>query len=123
MDLYPVMMTAQFRFNVVLDLAESYLYGTATGDSGRFAINLQGGSTGIALPEELLIGLPFAKKAILHFRAVGNEEKMMMMMREVTTMSAEVSRGRDMIEIYDDALLQRLAGSAAHFFEMWMEIR
>ena len=116
------MMTAQFRFNVVLDLAESYLYGTATGDSGRFAINLQGGSAGIALPEELLIGLPFANKAILHFRAVGNEEKMTMRMT-MTTMSAEVSRGRDMIEIYDDTLLQRLAGSAAHFFEMWMEIR
>lgn len=112
------MMTAQFRFNVVLELAESYLYGTATGDSGRFAINLQGGSTGIALPEELLIGLSFAKEAILHFRAGGDKEKMMM-----TTMSAKVSRGRDMIEIYDDELLQRLAGLAANFLEMRMEIR
>jgi hypothetical protein len=41
-------------FEVNVNLAESCLYGVAKGINGNYAINIQGGRSGIALPKELL---------------------------------------------------------------------
>jgi hypothetical protein len=42
-------------FDINDNLAESYLYGMAKGINGNYAINTQGGRTGIALPKELSV--------------------------------------------------------------------
>jgi hypothetical protein len=106
-------MKALFHFDVELDIGESYLYGTAAEDDGRrgFAINLQGGSTEVVLPTELLAGLPYASKTRLNIRTEF----------ETIIMDAKLSpSGRNMIEIYDDALLQRLAN--ARYVALQIEI-
>ena len=41
-------------FEVNVNLAESYLQGVAKGMNGNYAINIQGGRTGIVLPKELI---------------------------------------------------------------------
>ena len=99
------MMKALFQFAVKLDIAESYLYGKAIGDAGAFAINLQGGSQQLILPRSLLVDLPYVNEARLHIR---NDS-------DATTITVDVkllSAGNDMIEIYDDELLQKLANSS-----------
>ncbi len=97
-------MKALFHFNVELDIGESYLYGTAAEDDIRrgFAINLQGRSTRVVLPTDLLAGLSYASKARLNIRTEP----------ETIITDAKLSPfGRDMIGIYDDALLQKLANA------------
>ena len=105
------MMKALFQFAVKLDIAESYLYGKAIGDAGAFAINLQGGSQQLILPRSLLVDLPYVNEARLHIR---NDS-------DATTITVDVkllSAGNDMIEIYDDELLQKLA----NFSEVALQI-
>lgn len=87
-------------FDVKVDLAESYLFGTAKGDYGSYAINIQGGKTSIVLPVELLGEEPNSRKqAILNISTDSG----------TVSMRSEIRTGRDMIEIYDDTLLERLA--------------
>ena len=50
-------------FDMEFDIGESYLYGVAIGDAGRYAINLQGGSTMVVVPRDLLAELPYVNKA------------------------------------------------------------
>ena len=97
--LLTTMMKALFQFDVEFDIGESYLSGTAAGDRGRFAINLQGGSTEVVLPSDLLVGLPYVNKARLHIKTES----------ETIAIDAKLSSGLDMIEIYDDVLLGKLA--------------
>ena len=95
------MMNALFQFEVKFDIAESYLYGKAIGDRGAFAINLQGGRQHLVLPRDLLAGLPYVNEARLHIRTDSEEANI--------TVDVKLSAGNDMIEIYDDELLQKLA--------------
>lgn len=86
-------------FEVNVNLAESYLYGVAKGISGRYAINIQGGRTGIVLPKELLSSeRGSSTEAILNFRTTS----------ETVSLRSRVQVGRDMIEIFDDKLLEKL---------------
>jgi hypothetical protein len=86
--------------DVKMDLAESYLFGIAEGNSASYAFNIQGGKTGIVLPRELLGGNPdLNQSAILNIKTVtGN-----------VSLRSKVKAGRDMIEIFDDELIERLA--------------
>lgn len=94
-------MKAKFQFKVSFDIEESYLYGTAKSDEKTFSINLQGRSTSIVLPSNLLAGLPYVNKARLSVR------------RETETINIDVqlSSGGEVIEICDDILLQKLAAA------------
>ena len=94
-------MKALFRFDVEFDIGESYLYGVAIGEAGRFAINLQGGSTMVVVPRNLLAELLHVNKASLHIRTDS----------ETITTDARLSLGNEMIQIYDDFLLQRLVNT------------
>lgn len=94
-------MKDKFQFKVAFDIGESYLSGTAKGDEKTFSINLQGGSTSIVLPGDLLAGLPYVNKARLNIRTE----------TETIIVDAKLSSGRDIIEIYDDMLLQKLAAA------------
>jgi hypothetical protein len=96
--LLTTMMKALFQFDVEFNIGESYLSGTAAGDRGSFAINLQGGSTMVVLPSDLLVGLPYVNKARLHIKTES----------ETIAIDTKLSSGLDMIEIYDDLLLQKM---------------
>ena len=86
--------------DVKVDLAESYLFGVAKGNSASYAINIQGGKTGIVLPTELLDGNPdLNQSAIVNITTVtGN-----------VSLRSKVKAGRDMIEIFGDELIEQLA--------------
>jgi hypothetical protein len=94
-------MKAKFQFKLAFDIGESYLYGTAKSDEKTFSINLQGGNASIVLPGDLLAGLPYVNKARLNIRTE----------TEIIILDAKLSSGRDIIEIYDDMLLQKLAAA------------
>jgi hypothetical protein len=94
-------MKAKFQFKVAFDIGESYLYGTAKSDEKTFSINLQGGRTGIVLPSDLLASLPYVNKARLNIRTG----------TETIIIDTKLSSGGDVIEIYDDVLLQKLAAA------------
>lgn len=86
-------------FEVNVNLAESYLYGIAKGMNSSYAINIQGGRTGIVLPKELLSSeRGSATEAILNVRTTS----------ETVSLRSSVQVGRDMIEIFDDRLLEKL---------------
>ncbi len=98
-------------FDIKVDLVESYLFGTAKGESGSYAINIQGGKTCVVLPMELLGEEPDSrKKAILNVST------------DLGTVSirSEIRTGRDMIEIYDDTLLERLARNEPRRIEFYI---
>lgn len=86
--------------DVKMDLAESYLFGVAKGNSVSYAINIQGGKPDIVLPRELLDGDPdLNRSAILNIKTLtGN-----------VSLRANVKAGSDMIQIFDDELIERLA--------------
>lgn len=96
-----MMMKAKLQFKVEFDIGESYLYGIAKSDEKTFAINLQGGSTSIVLPSDMLAGLPYVNRARLNIRTE----------TETITLDTKLSSGRDIIELYDDILLQKLAAA------------
>jgi hypothetical protein len=93
-------MKKEMVFEVNVNLAESYLYGVAKGINGTYAINIQGGSTGIALPKELLYpeGDSYVE-ALLNIRTNSG----------TVSLRSRVQVGRDMIGIFDDRLLEKLA--------------
>jgi len=83
--------------NLRLDLAESYIYGTASSENQSYAINIQAGATGLVLPKGL-------------YKHLSSE----VMFAKFTTEAGKsfqlelpVRAGRDMIEIYDDNLTLR----------------
>ena len=87
-------------FEVDVNLAESYLYGVAKGNNGNHAINIQGGRTGIVLPKELLGPDPnMYVEALLNIRTKSG----------IVSLRSEIEVGKDMIEIFDDRLLEKLA--------------
>ena len=87
-------------FEVDVNLAESYLYGVAKGNNGNHAINIQGGRTGIVLPKELLGPDPnMYVEALLNIRTNSG----------IVSLRSEIEVGKDMIEIFDDRLLEKLA--------------
>ena len=94
-------MKAKFQFKVAFDIDESYLHGTAKSDERTFSINLQGRSSSIVPPSNLLAGLPYVNKARLNIR------------RETETINVDtkLSSGGEVIEIYDDIMLQKLAAA------------
>lgn len=93
-------MKKDMVFEVNVNLAESYLYGVAKGINGNYAINIQGGRTGIALPKELLYpeGDSYVE-ALLNIRTNSG----------TVSLRSRVQVGRDLIEIFDDRLLEKLA--------------
>jgi hypothetical protein len=93
-------MKKDMVFEVNVNLAESYLHGVAKGINGNYAINIQGGKTGIALPKELLYpeGDSYVE-ALLNIRTNSG----------TVSLRSRVQVGRDMIEIFDDRLLEKLA--------------
>jgi hypothetical protein len=93
-------MKREMMFEVNVNLAESYLHGVAKGMNGNYAINIQGGRTGIALPQELLGPDPnMYAEALLNFRTNSG----------IVSLRSEIEVGKDMIEIFDDRLLEKLA--------------
>jgi hypothetical protein len=93
-------MKREMMFEVNVNLAESYLYGIAKGINRDYAINIQGGRTGIVLPKELLIPDPNTyAEALLNIRTKSG----------ITSLRSEIEVGKDMIEIFDDKLLEKLA--------------
>lgn len=104
--------TIIMNFHVTLDLGESYLSGTARGNLGDFPVNLQGGAAEIVLPVDLL-GSLYSQPSTA--RLTMNTESGM-----VVSLDAKLSSGRNIIEIYDDALLEKLAHMANG--EMQIEI-
>ncbi len=87
-------------FEVNVNLAESYLQGVAKGMNGNYAINIQGGRTGIVLPKELIGPDPnMYAQALLNFRTNSG----------IVSLRSEIEVGKDMIEIFDDRLLEKLA--------------
>jgi hypothetical protein len=93
-------MKKNLVFEVNVNLAESYLYGVAKGSNGNYPINIQGGRTGIALPKELLYpDLDSSAEALLNIRTNS----------AAVSLRSRVQVGRDMIEIFDDRLLEKLA--------------
>ena len=93
-------MKKEMVFEVNVNLAESYLYGVAKGINDTYAINIQGGRTGMALPKELLYpeGDSYVE-ALLNIRTNSG----------TVSLRSRVQVGRDMIEIFDDRLLEKLA--------------
>ncbi len=86
-------------FEISVNLAESYLHGVARGTNGNYAINIQGGRTGIALPKELLYSdLDSYGEALLNIRTNSG----------IVSLQSRVQVGEDMIEIFDDGLLEKL---------------
>lgn len=87
-------------FEVNVNLGESYLFGVAKGMNGSsYAINIQGGRTGIALPKELLSSeRGSSTEAILNIRTTS----------ETVSLGSRVQVGGDVIEIFDDRLLEKL---------------
>ena len=85
------------RFDLQMQLGESYVAGTAISDDGEYTINIQGGKTCLVLPSE------FAEKcenATIHFfTEKGTEQKI----------ETEVEYNRDWIEVYDDYLTTTLS--------------
>ena len=87
-------------FEVNVNLAESYLYGVAKGINVSYAINIQGGRTGIVLPKDLLYSDRDSNaEALLNIRTNSG----------TVSLRSRVQVGRDMIEIFDDRLLENLA--------------
>jgi hypothetical protein len=95
------METKNILFEVNVSLAESYLYGIAKGTRGTYAINIQGGRTGVMLPKELLsYDRDSYAEALLNIRTKS----------ETLSLRSKVDvGGGDMIEIFDDRLLDKLA--------------
>jgi len=100
------MMSAVLQYEVDFDIGESYLYGTAKAvdNSETFAINLQGGGKGgmtteVILPHTLMAIIPYANKAKLNIRTS----------KETITLDAKIGFEDDMIEIFDDKLLEKIA--------------
>jgi hypothetical protein len=92
-------MRKEMIFEINVNLAESYLYGVAKGTNGNYAINIQGGRTGIALPKELLYSdLDSYGEALLNIRTNSG----------IVSLRARVQVGEDLIEIFDDGLLEKL---------------
>jgi hypothetical protein len=92
-------MSKEMIFEISVNLAESYLYGVAKGTNGNYAINIQGGRTGIALPKELLYSdLDSYGEALLNIRTNSG----------IVSLRSRVRVGVDMIEIFDDGLLEKL---------------
>jgi len=92
-------MRKELIFEISVNLAESYFYGVAKGTNGSYAINIQGGRTGIALPKELLDpDLDSNGEALLNIRTNSG----------VISLRSKVQVGEDMIEIFDDMLLEKL---------------
>ena len=80
-------------------ILQSYLYGVAKGINGNYAINIQGGRTGIALPKELSdSNLDSYEEALLNI--ITNSG--------IVSLRSRVQVGEDMIEIFDDGLLEKL---------------
>jgi hypothetical protein len=77
-----------------LDLAESYMYGTASCNGESYAINIQSGKPQLILPKEIY---QYFDSNILHADFKTEEEKDIKIDLPART-------GRDMIEIYDDRL-------------------
>ena len=93
-------MKGEMMFEVDVNLAESYLHGVAKGMSGNYAINIQWGRTGIVLPKELLGPDPnMYAKVLLNIRTNSG----------IVSLQSEIEVGKDMIEIFDDRLLEKLA--------------
>jgi hypothetical protein len=93
-------MKKDMVFEVNVNLAESYLHGVAKGINGNYAINIQGGKTGIALPKELLYpDRDSYAETLLNIRTNSG----------TVSLRSRVQVGRDMIEIFDDRLLEKLA--------------
>jgi len=92
-------MTKELIFEISINLAESYFYGVAKGTNGSYAINIQGGRSGVALPKELIDpDLDCNGEAILNIRTNSG----------VISLRSKVQVGEDMIEIFDDVLLGKL---------------
>ena len=92
-------MRKEMIFEINVNLAESYLYGVAKGTNGNYAINIQGGRTGIALPKELLYSdLDSYREALLNIRTNSG----------IVSLRSRVQVGEDMIEIFDDGILEKL---------------
>ena len=85
------------RFDLQMQLGESYLEGKAISNHGEYTINIQGGKTCLVLPSE------FAEKcenATIHFfTEKGTELKI----------ETEVEYNCDWIEVYDDYLTTTLS--------------
>ena len=85
-------------FEINVNLAESYLYGVAKGTYGNYAIN-PGGRTCIALPKELLYSdLDSYGEALLNIRTTSG----------IVSLRSRVQVREDMIEIFDDGILEKL---------------
>ena len=85
-------------FEINVNLAESYLYGVAKETNGNYAIN-PGGRTGIALPKELLYSdLDSYGEALLNIRTTSG----------IVSLRSRVQVREDMIEIFDDGILEKL---------------
>lgn len=97
------------RFSLDLSLGESYIYGTtrAPGDGRYYAINIQSGRAGVALPGEL--GVEQGETVEVAFETAGGYK--------IAAGQVEVERGGsdDMIEVFvqDDSRLAELAAAAA----------
>jgi hypothetical protein len=93
-------MKREMMFEVNVNLGESYLHGVARGINGNYAINIQGGRTGIVLPKELLSLDPDTyAEALLNVRTNSG----------IVSLRSKIEVGKDMIEIFDDRLLEKLA--------------
>ena len=86
------------RFDLEVQLGESYIEGKAVSDHQEYRINIQGGKTGIILPNDFE---KICQVALVHiFTEKGNELKIEM----------EIEYKLDWIEIYDDFLTSTLSG-------------
>ncbi len=93
-------MKKDVAFGINVNLAESYLYGIAKGTNGNYAISIQGGRTGIALPKELVYSSEaLYTEALLNIRTNSG----------TVSLRLRVQARDDIIEIFDDRLLEKLA--------------
>jgi hypothetical protein len=81
-------MRKEMIFEISVNLAESYLSGVAKGTNGNYAINIQGGRTGIALPKKLLYSdLDSYREVLVNIRTNS----------EILSLRSRVQVGEDMI--------------------------
>lgn len=91
------MQATIMNFDLDVSLGESYIHGSARLAKAIYAINIQNGVTGIALPRDL--GAVGDKVEITLFTANGQQVSLVAILEE----------GDDMIEIFDDSATSKLA--------------
>jgi hypothetical protein len=85
------------EFSLKMTFGQSYLVGKASSQNNIYTINIQGGRKAIVLPKELMKS---SGEVIASFFTENENE---------IILTANVTKGMDWIEIYDDFLIWSLA--------------